>query len=261
MFCSLSKKSSYFCTILHYSTLLPLMKHLFFVIVLLMSVFSFSQKEKPMNYRKFDQRLFHFGFMLGANTNSYSMYQVNNAYQLYGLKRMTVKSQPGAQLGILTTMKVGTPMVRLRLIPTLSFQERVIQQVFIDPDDITKDIVNEERINSTNLDFPLMFQFRTLRVNNFAAYFLVGGQYTLDLQSQQNATQKFDDPFIKMKRHDAQGQVGVGVEFFAAFFKCGLEVKYSHSFMNGFIQDNTKSSLPIKKLYNSGWVFSIIFEG
>lgn len=220
-----------------------------------------AQKEKPQNYRKFDERLFHFGFMLGANTSGYTMYQKVDAYQQFGLKSMTVKAQPGAQLGVLTTMKIGTPMVRLRFIPSLSFQERVINQVFVDPADLSKEILNEERINATSLDFPLMFQFRTLRLNNFAAYFLVGGQYSLDLQSQQNATQSFDDPFIKMKKHDFHGQVGAGLEFFAPFFKFGIEIKYSHSFMNGFIQDNTRSSLPINRLYNNGWWFSIIFEG
>ena len=65
-------------------------------------------------------------------------------------------------------------MVRLRFIPSLSFQERVINQVFVNPADLEKDILNEERINATSLDFPLMFQFRTLRLNNFAAYCLVG---------------------------------------------------------------------------------------
>lgn len=220
-----------------------------------------AQKEKPKNYRKFDERLFHFGFMLGANTSGYTMYQKVDAYQQFGLKSMSVRSQPGAQLGILTTMKLGTPMVRLRFVPSLSFQERVIRQVFADTKDVTKEILNEERINATSLDFPLMFQFRTLRLNNFAAYCLVGGQYSLDLQSQQDATQSYDDPFIKMKKHDVLGQVGVGLEFFAPFFKFGIEIKYSHSFMNGFIQDNTRSSLPIDKLYNSGWIFSIIFEG
>ncbi|MBC9811103.1 PorT family protein [Crocinitomicaceae bacterium CZZ-1] len=237
------------------------MKSWLLIFMALVGFGAVAQKEKPKNYRKFDERLFHFGFMLGANSSGYSLSPKVDAYQQYGLKGMTVKSQPGAQLGILTTMKIGTPMVRLRFIPSLSFQERVINQVFVNPADLEKDILNEERINATSLDFPLMFQFRTLRLNNFAAYCLVGGQYSLDLQSQQDAAQQFDDPFIKMKKHDVLGQVGAGVEFFAPFFKFGIEIKYSHSFMNGFIQDNTRSSLPIDKIYNSGWIFSIIFEG
>lgn len=234
----------------------------FGIIFSFMFVFSaFSQKEKPKNYRKFDEKVFHFGFMLGANVSDYTAFQTLDAYSAYGLKSMEVKSQPGGQLGILTTMKLGTPVVRLRFIPSLSFQERAIIQRFEDPDDLENDIFNEERINATSLDFPLMFQFRTTRLNNFASYVLLGGQYSLDLQSQQDATQNFIDPFIKMQKHDFQGQVGAGLEFFAPYFKFGIELKYSHSLMNGFIQDNTRISNPIQKLYNNGWWFSLIFEG
>ena len=221
-----------------------------------------AQKEKPMNYRKFDQRLFHFGFMLGGNTSDYAMFQKLDAYNQYGLIDMYTEAQPGGQLGILTSIKLGTPIVRLRFIPTLSFQERVVKQLFRDPMGLDpKGILNEERINSTSLDFPLMLQFRTLRVNNFAAYCLFGAQYSLDLQSQEKATQQFDDPFLKIRKHDFHGQVGLGVEYFAPFFKFGVELKYSHSFKNGLIQDETRVSIPIERLYNRGWWISFIFEG
>lgn len=237
------------------------MKYLLTLCVAMMSVGSFAQKEKPKNYRKFDERTFHFGFMLGANVSDYTAYQKLDAYNQYGLLRLETQSQPGGQLGILTTMKVGTPVVRLRFIPSLSFQERVIHEYFVDPEDPEGEILNEERINATSLDFPLMFQFRTLRLNNFASYVLVGGQYSLDLQSQQDASQSYIDPFIKTRKNDWQGQVGAGIEFFAPFFKFGIELKYSHSFINTFIQDNTPVSNPINKLYNNGWWFSLIFEG
>jgi hypothetical protein len=124
-----------------------------------------------------------------------------------------------------------------------------------------KDIFLEERVNSTNLDFPLMFQFRTLRLNNFASYVLLGAQPSIDLQSQEKASQNFNDPFIKIKKFDYQGQVGAGIEFFATYFKFGIELKYSQGFVNSFIQDNTSSSKPIDRLYNRVWWVSFIFEG
>ena len=102
----------------------------------------------------------------------------------------------------------------------------------------------------TNLDFPLMFQFRTIRVNNFAAYALAGFQYSLDLQSQQDASQTFNDPFIKIKRNDWQGQVGAGVEFFATYFKFGMELKYSQGISDVFINDGTTIAKPIDQIYN-----------
>lgn len=221
-----------------------------------------AQPEKTRNYRRFDERLLHFGFMLGANSANFNAIPVPDAYTKYGLKSLENKSQPGGQVGIVTTLKLGHPVVRLRFVPTLSFQERVLMYYYQNPDPAaTKDLYKEERVNSTNLDFPLMLQFRTMRLNNFASYVLVGGQYSYDLQSQEKASQSFIDPFIKIKAHDFQGQVGAGLEFFAPYFKFGLEIKYSQGFSNSFIQDNTPVSKPIDQLYNKVWWVSLIFEG
>ena len=83
----------------------------------------------------------------------------------------------------------------------------------------------------------------------------------VNIPSQEKATQNFIDPFIKIKKFDMSGQIGGGVEFFAPYFKFGIELKYAHSFYNSFIQDLTPVSKPIDKLYNQVWWVSFIFEG
>jgi len=236
------------------------MKYWTLVISFFVAFATFAQKEKPLNYRRFDEKVIHFGFMLGGNTADYSLFVKNDAFESHGVTSLIAQSTPGGQLGVVATLKCGTPVVRLRFIPSLSFQERVLNYKFID-DTYTGSVDNQERINSTSLDFPLMLQFRTLRINNFAAYALVGGQYSVDLQSQAEANQDFVDPFIKMKRHDWHAQVGGGIEFFATYFKFGLELKYSHGLVPSFIQDNTPVSRPIDNFYNRNWVISLIFEG
>lgn len=237
------------------------MKSLIFAISFI-SFCSFGQKQKPLNYRKFDDKTIHFGFMLGGNSSGFRLYENIGNFENYGLKSLIAKSSAGGQVGIVSTLKLGTPVLRLRLIPTLSFQERVLQYTFVNPDTTSsKDFINEERINSTNIDFPLMLQFRTQRLNNFAAYALIGAQYSLDLQSQEKSSQDFIDPFIKLRKHELQAQVGAGLEFFAPYFKFGIELKYSHGFSNSFIQDGTFVSEPIDRIYNKVWWISFIFEG
>ena len=230
------------------------------ILFLLIHSFAFSQKAKQQLYKNFDKRLIHFGFMLGVNSSDFNVYPKVNAYEQYGITSISNDAQPGGQLGILTTVKLGTPTIRFRFIPTLSFQERVLNYTSIDTFNFPKGI-GQQRINSTNLDFPMMLQFRTRRYNNFTAYSLIGMQYSMDLQSQEDASQNFYDPFIKIKRNDWQGQIGAGIEFFAPFFKFGMELKYSQGFKNSFIQDFTTVANPIDRLYNRGWTFSIIFEG
>ena len=235
-------------------------RFLILFIFLVMGISSQAQKFKQERYKNFDKRTFHFGFMLGFNSSDFTVYQDVNAYEKYGLKLLENDAQPGGQLGILTTMKLGTPVLRLRFIPTLSFQEKLLRYTFEDTL-LNTDQIGEERVNSTNLDFPLMLQFRTKRYNNFTAYALVGGQFSIDLQSQEKASQNYIDPYIKIKRNDIQGQIGGGIEFFAPYFKFGIEIKYSHGFINSFIQDNTNIAEPINKLYNKVWSLSLIFEG
>jgi hypothetical protein len=235
------------------------MKRIIILFVLITSI-SFSQKAKQQLYKNFDKRLLHFGFMLGINSSDFNVYQKVNAYQQYGILSISNDAQPGGQLGILTTIRLGTPTIRFRFIPTLSFQERVLNYTSIDTFNFPKGI-GQQRINSTNLDFPMMLQFRTRRYNNFTAYSLIGVQYSMDLQSQEDASQNFYDPFIKIKRNDWQGQIGAGIEFFAPYFKFGMELKYSQGFKSSFIQDFTTVANPIDRLYNRGWCFSIIFEG
>jgi hypothetical protein len=238
------------------------MRYRIFIITLLIISSTFAQKEKPQNYKRFDEKLLHFGFMLGFNKSDFSVYQNIDAYSKYGLKTLTTTRTPGGQVGIVTTMKLFTPVVRLRFIPTLSFQERVLNYTFVNKiDPKGKDLIYEKRVGSTNLNFPLMLQFRTLRLNNFAAYLLIGAQYTMDLQSQEKASQNYTNPFIKIKKNDYQGQIGAGLEFFAPYFKFGMELKYSQGFNNSFIQDNTEPSNPIDRMYNNTLWISLIFEG
>jgi hypothetical protein len=238
------------------------LKYLYFIFFTVMSFFVVSQPQKPLNYRKFDSKLIHFGFMLGGNTSDFQINPIQKAYEKYGVISIENKSQAGGQLGIVTDIKLGTPMLRLRFIPSLSFQERVINYTLSPTDPLaTKNDLNEERINSTNLDFPLMLILRTARYNNFASYVTGGMQYTYDLQSQQNANQSLTDPFVKIKAQDWFGQAGIGFDFFAVYFKCSIEIKYSYGLNNVFIQDFTPVSLPIDRIRNKAWFFSIIFEG
>lgn len=213
------------------------------------------------NYRKFDRSLFHFGFMLGVNTSDLSTQYKPNMLADYEMYSITNESQPGFQLGLISSMKLGTPLLRLRFIPSLSFQERILNYKYLSPDPDKEFEIYPERIGSTSLDFPLLLKFRTARYNNFAAYIIGGVQYSLDLQSQQEVSQKFGDPFIKLFRDDFQAQAGAGVDFFLPYFKFGIELKFSHGFKNALIQDDTRLSKPIEALYNRVWWISLTFEG
>jgi hypothetical protein len=238
------------------------MRFLFYFILLLsLPIISWSQHQRLENYKNFDKAIMQFGVQMGVNNAGFNLVPSLNAYSSYGYRSIITKSQPGMTIGMLTSIKLGTPVLRFRIIPTFSFQERVIDYFSAPKMEGGKEIFNEERVNSSNVDLPMLLQVRTLRYGNFTSYFVGGGQYSIDLQSAADKTQNIVDPFIKLKKKYWMAQAGVGVEFFAEYFKFGMEIKYSQGFQNVLIQDNSAVSNPLQSLRNNAWIFTITFEG
>ncbi len=211
------------------------------------------------NLADFDENMFHFGFALGYNKANFRAEFNPSNYSANGdsLIGISIDPQPGFNLGIVSSMRLTTSL-RLRFVPSLSFQERKVSYTYkwTSRGDTTETL--DQRVESTFLDFPLYFKFRTYRVNNFAAFFLAGAKYSLDMASQKDVT---SDEILKIKRPDFSYELGVGTDFFLQYFKFGLELKYSMGLPNSLIQENNRWSRPIDKLQNSMWLLSITFEG
>lgn len=220
-----------------------------------------SQHQRLENYKNFDKEVLSFGVQMGFNYTGFNFTPTWDASSAFGFRSIQSQALPGAQVGLLASLKLGTPILRLRLIPTFSFQERVIKYYSAPKQNQTSEVYNEERVNSSNVDFPLLLQIRTLRYGNFTAFALTGMQFSLDLQSMEEKSQSYIDPFIKIRQKDWMAQFGGGVEFFNEFFKLGLEIKYSQGIQNVLIQDMSPVSKPINSLYNNSWIFTVTFEG
>jgi hypothetical protein len=221
---------------------------------------SFTQHQRLENLKNFDKNVWTFGVQMGFNSTGFNFTPALNAYSSYGFRSIIAESLPGAQVGLLASLKLGSPILRLRAIPTFSFQERVIKYYSAPKKNQVAETYNEERVNSSNVDVPLLLQIRTLRYGNFTAFALTGMQFSIDLQSMQDKSQNYIDPFIKIRKKDWMAQFGGGVEFFYEYFKLGVEVKYSQGFNNVLIQDMSPVSNPLNSLYNHSWIFTITFE-
>ena len=65
-------------------------------------------------------------------------------------------------------------------------------------------------MNSTYLDFPILFKFRTNRINNFAMYGITGFRYGLDMSSNMdvNNNEDLEEHVIKLTKTDFGTEVG-----------------------------------------------------
>jgi hypothetical protein len=208
------------------------------------------------NYYK--QRL-HFGFTLGVNRANFIIHPAPHFELFDTLKAVESVPKFGFNLGIVSEFAVHQ-YVTIRFVPSLSFAERNLQYYFEGYDTI----VRKKTIESTFLNFPLDLKLRSKRVENFGAYILAGGSYSLDLASKrkvENNTTDITEQIVKLKRDDFGYEVGAGAEFYLEYFKFAIEGKLSIGTRNLLIKDNTVFSNSIDKLNSKMFLISITFEG
>jgi len=219
----------------------------------------FGQQRAILNLPKYEFDNLHFGFTLGINSANFVITPKNLKDSI-----LVVQSAPvaGFNIGIVSEYAVQRYLT-LRFLPDLSFAERhldyfIYSQVTQTTNDFTK------TIESTLLDFPLDLKLRSARVNNFAAYVVAGGKYSIDLASQKdvnNANLSAGQQVVKLNRNDIGYEMGAGTEFYLPYFKFAIEGKLSLGFKNLLINDGTIFANAIDKLYSKMFLLSFTFEG
>lgn len=214
---------------------------------------------KIENLPQFDLHKIHFGFALGYNASSFFLDTKPGAIPQDSVLSVVPKGQPGFHLGIITSLNFNKN-IHLRFVPSISFQDRIISYEFREPD--TSISSYEKHVESTNLEFPLLFKFRTDRINNVAYYLVAGGKVTIDMATQKDVNNDIDDEIvIKLEKTDFAAEIGAGMDFFLPYFKFALEVKGAFGIPNQFIDDGTRFASPIESIRTKGIYVSFLFEG
>ena len=230
-----------------------------FLLFTLLSLGLLAQPPKAKNLQRFDNKRVHFGFSLGFNSGTFALQRKPFSTARDSLASLDVISQSGFNLGIVSDLHI-TNHFGLRFLPTLVFGQRNLEFKFINRQG---DIKTEVRaIESTYLDFPLLFKYRSARLNNFAAYVVFGGKYSLDLASDEDVNNdEIPESIIKLRSNTASAEVGVGTDFFLPYFKFAIELKMSYGLQDALIKDDTELSNPIEQIVPKMFFISFLFEG
>lgn len=230
------------------------------VFTLVFLSFSFvakTQVERVPNLPDFDKKKLHFGFSLCVNTMDYRMR--TNLTNPDSLIKLEADPQSGFNIGIVSSLNFN-PYFSLRFLPSLSFGQRNLEYTFADEPRNRQTI---KMVESTYLDFPLNLKYRSARLNNFAAYVIGGGRYSLDLSSQRDIDNNLppDLQVVRLERDNVWYEVGFGLDFFLEYFKFSTELKLSMGLHNVLIQDYSIWSTPIGGIRPRMITISFHFEG
>lgn len=254
------------------------MRKVFVIFVLLICLSpvadTFGQRSKVMNLPKYDYADYHFGFTLGLNQMLFTVKPVtdlntrvftqlqNPDINVDSSMLLGVNSSPtfGFIIGIVGDKHLG-PHVNVRLVPALVFGERYINYSILGYRGESATLIDvEKNIGSVFIDVPVMFKYKSKRLNNMLAFITAGGQYSYDIASNAKRRDQTEQIVIRLKQHDFYAVVGVGFDFYNPWFKLGVELKMAYGLFDMLVRDNTIYTQGIEKLNSKIFQLGVTFE-
>lgn len=224
-------------------------KHVLVSIILLLSLVGKAQ----FNYHEMGKKSIYFGIALGANVGDFKLIHTKQMAVNDSIRYFRSKIGPGFNLGIIANYQFHR-YFDLRFIPTLSFSDKAIEY-----EDLNHNI-QKKTLSSIYLDFPLQIRFKSDPIKDFRIYVIAGLRYDYDLAS--NVKSRKADDIIRLNRHDAAAEYGIGFMIYFPYFILSPEFKVSHGFINvhapspGLIYSRV-----IERMYSRTFTFTINLEG
>jgi hypothetical protein len=219
--------------------------------LLFLVVSSFTLKAQ-FNIHELGRKDIYFGIAMGVNVADYKVIHKEVLPENDSIRYFRPKLGPGFNLGIIANYQFHR-YFDLRFIPTLSFSDKSIEY-----EDLNHSIV-KKTISSIYLDFPLQLRFKSDPIKDFRIYVIAGLRYDFDLASNVKARKAED--LIKVARHDAAGEYGLGFMIYFPYFILSPEIKVSHGFMNLNVPGGLIYSRVIDRMYSRTFTLTLNLEG
>lgn len=225
-----------------------------------------SQRYVYPNLMHYDHKPYHFGFSLGLNKMNFALKSIDNIPFLDQsqqnrtifdtLYSVLAKPEYGFNIGIVSNLKLGAQW-DLRLIPTLTFGDRIIEYWGYRNDNLIR---KSQKIESTFVDLPLHIKYKSVRMGNTRVYVIGGFKYSYDLASGEDQEDYEEEVIASIKRHDYFYEIGAGIDHYFYYFKFSIELKASFGLRDMINRDSTIFSNSIDQLKSQIVMVSIMFE-
>ncbi len=219
-----------------------------------------AQERKIQNRPFLDDRVWHYGFLVGFNIQDLRLANNGTAYvnQDHNVEYWYAdvpEYTPGFSVGVLGELKAND-WLSVRIIPTMHFGDKKVTF----KEQRSGKIV-EQYIKSTYLSVPFDLKISASRFNNYRPYVVTGLAPTIDLTVKKGKE-------LLVKKTDVMFEVGMGLDLYYPFFKMIPELKFCFGLNNILDRNRTdlkdasllKYSDAIDKAQNSMIVLTLYFE-
>ncbi len=237
---------------------------LFIFIFLMLSINLFAQKQKPKNESWYDEKLLHFGFSLGFNSMDFRITPSQEYLNIDSIYPEVSRLNPGINIQIVTNLRPGRYW-DLRFLPGVSFGQRCVRYYKIpeNPGDEPVLFNEQQKLESSYLEFPLLLKYKGERLNNVRPYVVGGFNFRYDLA----AKKEYDEEkpvYLRLKRPDLYYETGAGFDFYLKYFKLSVELKMSNGLSDIIVDEGASGHYEfrnaIEKMKSQIWIIAFHFE-
>lgn len=180
------------------------------------------------NLPAYNNRFFRPGFYIAPLFSRFFIEQ-SAAYIQQGNIAANSIISPGLAVGFIGDIRLGPPTtpLHLRFAPGVSFLTRRVE--FRSLAGGQADTVYTQEVGTTQLEFPLLLKYQSLRRRNTRVYFIGGVKPSMTLGTRLN------DPLrnqLRATKQDLTIEYGFGLDLFYPLFKFGPELRFSHGLRN-----------------------------
>jgi hypothetical protein len=193
-------------------------------------------KDPIINLENFQKQRLYFGFYLGFNSYDYKL-----DYKTVS-EDIQIKKSTGFNVGLVADLKLQE-YIRLRFEPGLYYTKRDFQyptSYFPTTSPTSSDLLRE--VNGTNIHFPILLKFLSLRTGNVRPYLLGGVSATLNLSSNSKSTDDNSDDRFRVKPWTTNYELGFGIDVFSEYFIFSPSIRGVFGLNDELIRDNDPNS-------------------
>lgn len=218
------------------------MKKIVVLILLVIAIHAQAQKSNRIfsrdpiiNLENFQKQQLYFGFYLGFNAYDFKIDYKTVAEDIQ------VKTSTGFNVGLVADLKLQE-YIRLRFEPGLHYTTRSLQfpASYFPTTPTPSDMLRE--VNSTNLHFPLLLKFLSLRTGNVRPYLLGGVSATLNLSSNSKSIDDNYEERFRVKPWTTNYEIGFGIDVFSEYFIFSPSIRGVFGINDELIRDNDPNS-------------------
>ena len=184
-------------------------------------------KNALVNLENFDKQRVYFGFFLGFNAYEFKLDYKNENPN----KEIVVNNTTGFNVGLVADLRLHE-YINLRFEPGLYYTQRdLVYKGF------TKELDYLREVKSTYIHLPLLLKFSSKRVGNIRPFLLGGVSATLNLASNNEATDDNLQQRFRVQRWTQNYEIGFGMDFYLEYFKFSPSIRGVFGINDELIRD------------------------